>query len=54
MGVYYKKNKEDLDKLFEKQVEIIAKTFHIHVSGDLSKLNVDELLKIAEEIKWSE
>jgi len=41
----------DLDKLFEKQVELFAKTFHVHVSGDLSKLNVDKLLKFAEKCK---
>jgi hypothetical protein len=48
---YYRRNKEDLDALFEKLVETIAKTFHIHVSGDLNKLDVKKLIKFAEENK---
>ena len=51
---YYRRNKEDLDTLFEKLVENTAKTFHIHVSGDLNKLDVEKLIKFAEENKGSE
>lgn len=46
---FYNKNKEKLERLFENQVEITAKTFHIHVSGDLNKLDVEKLIKFAEE-----
>jgi hypothetical protein len=44
---YYRRNKEDLDALFKKLVETTAKTFHIHVSGDLNKLDVEKLIKFA-------
>lgn len=46
---FYNKNKEKLERLFENLVETIAKTFHIHVSGDLNKLDVEKLIKFAEE-----
>jgi len=46
-----KEFKEDFDKLSEELVKKIAKVFHIHVSGDLSKLTYDKLLKFAEENK---
>ena len=51
---YYRRNKEALDSLFEKFVETTIKTFHIHVSGDLNKLDVAKLIKFAEENKGSE
>lgn len=51
---YPKEFKEDLEKLDEKFIEIFAKTFHIHVSGNLSKLSVDKLLKYTEQFKGSE
>ena len=51
---FYNENKEDLDALFENLVENTAKTFHIHVSGDLNKLDVKKLIKFAEENKGSE
>ena len=46
---FYYKNKEELESQFEKLVETTAKTFHIHVSGDLNKLDVEKLIKFAEE-----
>ena len=51
---FYYKNKEELESQFEKLVETTAKTFHIHVSGDLNKLDVKKLIKFAEENNGSE
>ncbi len=49
-----KEMKNDLDKLFEKGVKIFAETFHIHISGDLSKLTTDKLLKMKEILEKNE
>ncbi|KKM93952.1 hypothetical protein LCGC14_1203220 [marine sediment metagenome] len=46
--------KKDLDELFEKGIEIFAKVFHIHVSGNLSKLDINRLLEFAEKYKGDE
>lgn len=46
-----KKYGADLEKLEERFAERFAKIFPIHVSGDLNKLDINKLLKFAEENK---